>query len=94
MPIETHGFGTGGAKKIAEDVGHGGIGSTAPLWGAIREAIQWPPAIDREPPIVTESGATYYHENRVRDAYRDFTGYLIGAQVTILVLGALLAWRW
>jgi hypothetical protein len=72
-----------------EQTAHFLIGLVAPAWGAWREHRQWPPG---DPLLVVTQ--EYYHESRVRDAYRDFTAYLIGSQVAIIVLVGLLVRRW
>ena len=72
-------------QEIAEQTLHFLLGTALPAVGALREWLQWPPGEERN---------GYCPSDRVEDAYRDFTFYLLGAQVTIIVLAALLIWRW
>jgi len=64
------------------------IGLVVPAWGAWREHRQWPPG-----DISYHKDGIYVPTDRVLDAYRDFTAYLIGSQVAIVVLVGLLVWR-
>jgi len=72
-----------------EQTAHFLIGLVAPAWGAWREHRQWPPG-----DISYHKNGIYVPTDRVRDSYRDFTAYLLGSQVAIVVLFGLLVWRW
>lgn len=71
-----------------EDVAHILIGMV-PMFGWVREHLQWPPASDKHLPLVMADDVVYLREERVKDAYRDFLGYAIGdliRTITIIVL--------
>jgi len=72
-------------QEPLEQAAHFLIGLVLPAWGALREWKQWPPGDEID---------GFCPSDRVRDAYRDFTAYLIGSQVAIAVLAGLLVWRW
>lgn len=72
-------------EKWYEDIAHILVG-LVPLWGWLREHVQWPPGdtwvrtiypegvYTRDPP----ERRAYAPLDRVADAYRDFLGYAIG----------------
>jgi|DEB0MinimDraft_10_1074344.scaffolds.fasta_scaffold33905_4 hypothetical protein len=81
-------------QEPLEQLAHFALGLVAPALCALREWNQWPPG-DVHHILGMPSGKTEFAPlDRVRDAYRDFTAYLIGAQVAICVLAGLLVWRW